>query len=118
MAEAAGRRSKEPQQGSRNHREDCARVSGTHSTLQREPEARTLWARGRIVQKSFCFVLFTLRQLEIPVIKDSDPNVVLRKNFFREVIIRRSLSRSITNLWPAQGLNALNAYMGAPNTRY
>lgn len=111
-------RCKEPQQGSRNPREGCARIHGTHSTLQRETEARILWARGRIVQKSFCFALFTLCQLERFVIKDSDPTAVLRKNCFKEVAVRRSLSRSITNLWPAQGLNAFNAYMGAPSTRF
>lgn len=50
-------------------------------TLQREPEARTLSATARIVQKSFCFVLFILCQLKRFVIKDSDPTIVLRKKF-------------------------------------
>lgn len=114
----AGCRSKETQQGSRNPREGCARVHCTQSTLQRQTEARILWARGRIVQKPFSFVLFTLCQLESFVIKDSDPTMVLRKTFFKEVTIRRNLSRFITNNWPAQGLNAFNAYMGAPSTTY
>lgn len=80
VAEAAGRRGKEPQQGSGNCRAGCARVNATHLILQRETEARTLWARERIVQKPFCFVLFTLCQLESFVVKDSDPTVP-RKRF-------------------------------------
>lgn len=90
----------------------------TTLSFEERPRSKNTVGQGKNSAEIFLLCSVSTLSIESFVIKDSDPTVVLRKNCFKDVAIRRSLSRSITNLWPAQSLNALNAYIGAPSTGY
>lgn len=90
MAEAAGRRSREPQLGSRSCGGEMGCIRGQWHSLDFADITRSKDTTGQrgIVQKSFWFVLFMSHQLKLSIIRKlMILAVILRKNCFPEFVL-------------------------------